>query len=112
MKIIGEHKDIKHFKDLIDHENSEIPSNKNINKEEEKNENENKEEKEKRKVIFFAVKNIYEYPHEIKNNKVQKKREGANKKRKEKKLVDYDDELTEEEEARLEEIIQKRKQIQ
>jgi len=75
MKILGEHKDIRHFKDIIKYENSEIKlDTSNKNKEEEKNENENKEEKEKRKVTFFEVKNIYEYPHEIKNKKVQKKR--------------------------------------
>ena len=123
MKIIGEEKDIKHFKDVIDYEDSQIyldPSNKKNTyelwveeenskekdeedkKEDKKEEEKENNEKEKRKVKFFVVKNTYEYPHEVDNRSFQKKNEGG-KKKKEKKIVDDDDELTEEEAKRLEE---------
>ena len=122
MKIIGEDKDIKHFKDEIDYEDSQIyldPSNKNntnelwveeedIQKEEYKKE---VDEKGRKKVKFFVIKNTYEYPHEIANRPVTKKIEG-NKKKKEKKVEDYDDDLTEEEIARLEEIRKRKKKFQ
>ena len=98
MKIIGEDKDIKHFKDVIDYEDSLIyldPSNKNntyelwveeedVKKEAEKKEDDKTDTKEKKHVKFFVIKNTYEYPHEIENRKVHKKNEG-NKKKKEKK---------------------------
>ena len=120
MEIIGIDKDIKHFKDEIDYEDSQIylgPSDKEktynlwIEPEDLNKKEESKDENKVKKVKFLAIKNTYEYPHETENVKIVKKE--GNKRKKEKKIIqDYDDEMTPEEKERLEKIKEERRQRQ
>ena len=113
MKIIGEDEDIKRFTDEIDYEDSEIylgPSDieKTRNLWVEPEDLKKSEKTNEKKVKFFTIKNTYEYPHEQDNTKIEKKEVI---KKKDKKSVN-DDELTESERKRLEEVRMRRKEAE
>lgn len=115
MKLIGENKDIKHYKNIIDYEDSDIYLDPNTKENtvdlwiDEKNEKE--DDKSGKHVKFFTVKNTYEYPRETEETPVVHKNENSGSKKKKDKSS-KDTELTDEELARLEEVRKRRQQFQ
>ena len=72
--------DIKHFKDEIDYEDSQIylgssDIEKTVNLWVEPKDISKEDKKEEKKVKFFVIKNTYEYPHEEENVQIVKKEE-------------------------------------
>ena len=117
MEIIGEEQDIKHFKDEIDYEDSQIylgpfDSEKISNLWVEPEDVSKMEKNEEKKVKFFTIKNTYEYPHEEENVKTTVKKEVISKKKEKKSKNNFDNELTEAELKRLEEVRMRRKQAE
>ena len=117
MEIIGAEEDIKHFTDEIDYEDSQIylgpfDSEKISNLWVEPEDVSKMEKNGEKKVKFFTIKNTYEYPHEEENIKTIVKKEVTSKKKEKKSKNNFDNELTEEELKRLEEVRMRRKQAE
>ena len=117
MEIIGADQDIKHFKDEIDYEDSQIylgsfDTEKTSNLWVEPEELANMEKNGEKKVKFFTIKNTYEYPHEEEKIKTVVKKEVTSKKKEKKSKNNFDNELTEDELRRLEEVRMRRKQAE
>ena len=117
MEIIGAEEDIKHFTDEIDYEDSQIylgpfDSEKISNLWVEPEDVSKMEKNGEKKVKFFTIKNTYEYPHEEENIKITVKKEVTSSRKQKKSKNNFDNELTEDELKRLEEVRMRRKQAE